>query len=181
MKKGLSDHPKVRAALQKYNESVEEARAPKIKMNRGPWTMSEIVGALKDVKMTGRKKDSFIYALKTGSSDEPRLGKKMLKGPFSKKDVDAAMKKSGLDKSLKRGQFGLALQKVGLDMFGNKIKEGVDHGTFAERTEMRMGELKAKIQHYKTTDGMTEAELESLASRLGISAVKLKTLLDEEE
>lgn len=114
-------------------------------------------------------------------------------------DVDMVNEKSG-DKEAYQNFFNSALKKFGVkspaELSGDKEKEFYDYVdknwegdnevkesrlTFQERSEMRMGALKAKIQQYKTTDGMTEEELNAIATKLGISVVKLQTLLDEEE
>jgi hypothetical protein len=159
--------------------------------------------AKKKVQNGGRLKKTPMYYVSTIAKQYSGVDtRKLAKMLGIIEGADMVNEKSG-DKEAYQKFFQSALKKFGVKSpaelddkkekeFYNYIDknwESEDEGkglkekylSFSERSEIRVGDLKAKIQQYKTTDGMTEADLENLATRLGISVVKLRTLLDEEE
>lgn len=65
IKKGLSDHPQVRAVLRRQNESVEmDEAAPKLKGNNGPYTRQQIEAAAKKAKVDMGAKARMMMALR---------------------------------------------------------------------------------------------------------------------
>lgn len=63
IKKGLSDHPQVKAVLRRQNESLDEA-APKLKGNDGPYTRQQIEKAAKEAKVDIGAKARMMMALR---------------------------------------------------------------------------------------------------------------------
>lgn len=63
IKKGLSDHPQVKAVLRRQNESLDEA-APKLKGNNGPYTRQQIEKAAKEAKVDLGARARIMMALR---------------------------------------------------------------------------------------------------------------------
>jgi hypothetical protein len=65
IKKGLSDHPQVKAVLRRQNESVEmDEAAPKLRGNNGPYTGRQIEAAAKKAKVDIGAKARMMMALR---------------------------------------------------------------------------------------------------------------------